>query len=84
METVEKELIDGWNLIAHPNYTVYSNAKSYVVMTADDEMALKFSVNSDTLSITNTSWDTKIDIRSDNKTITITTDPTYDEDEAEE
>jgi hypothetical protein len=44
-------------------------------------MALKFSVNSNTLSIDSTSWDTKVEVRSDNKTLTITNDPTYDEDE---
>lgn len=83
METIEKELVDGWNLIAHPGYTVYSNDKSYVVIYEED-MALRFSVNSHTLSIDNTSWDTKIEVRSDNKTLTITTDPTYDEIEDED
>lgn len=80
METIEKALADGWNLIAHPGFTVYSNDKSYVVIY-EEEMALKFSVNSNILSVDSTSWDTKIEVRSDNKTLTITNDPTYDEDE---
>ncbi|MEJ9233303.1 hypothetical protein ACFY5J_12675 [Peribacillus butanolivorans] len=79
METIKKELVDGWELIAHPDFTVYSNDKSYVVLH-EEEMVLKFSVNDDILKVDNTSWDTKIEVSLD-KTLTITTDPTYDEDE---
>ncbi|MGJ3198082.1 hypothetical protein [Peribacillus frigoritolerans] len=79
METIKKELVYGWKLIAHPDFTVYSNDKSYVVLH-EEEMVLKFSVNDDILKVDNTSWDTKIEVSLD-KTLTITTDPTYDEDE---
>ncbi|MED3762042.1 MULTISPECIES: hypothetical protein [Peribacillus] len=79
METIKKELVDGWKLIAHSDFTVYSNDKSYVVLH-EEEMVLKFSVNDDILKVDNTSWDTKIEVSLD-KTLTITTDPTYDEDE---
>ncbi|ECO1678023.1 hypothetical protein [Peribacillus frigoritolerans] len=80
METIEKVLADGWKLIAHPDYTVYSNYKTFVVMTSEDDLALKFTVANDILKVDNTSWDTKIEISGD-RTLTITNDPTYDEDE---
>lgn len=84
METIQTELVDGWKLIAHPDYTVFSNEKSYIVVQKDDmnEMIIAFSINNNTFSVTSCNWGLKFDFRSDEKTIAITTDPNeYEEDE---
>ena len=80
METVEKNLgSSDWSLVAHPDYTVYSNENSFVVMSSDNEMEMKFSIKEDTVAIDSIGWATKIEIRS-GRVIAITNDPTEEED----
>jgi hypothetical protein len=75
IETIEHKLATNWTLIAHPDYKVYSNENSYVVVDSDNSTVLNFTVDNTEVDIKHVTWEVAFKVNIDTRTITITSEP---------
>ncbi|MBT2690842.1 hypothetical protein J7I93_22130 [Bacillus sp. ISL-47] len=65
------ELLNGWTLIAHKAYKLFSNNNSYVLIDGDNEVMMQFVVNDQEFEVIQSSWNLNFKVISAFKTIKV-------------
>ncbi|PLR94171.1 hypothetical protein [Bacillus sp. T33-2] len=75
MATKRHPLLNGWYLIAHPTFKVYSNNNCYIVLDWDDDVVIRFAVLDHEIEVFGGSWNLNYKINLGFKTIKIVNEP---------
>lgn len=65
------QLLNGWTLIAHKSYKLFSNENSYVLIDQDTDVSMQFVVTEQELEILQSKYDLRFKIIPAFKTIKI-------------
>ncbi|HWO74386.1 MAG TPA: hypothetical protein VNM69_00560 [Bacillus sp. (in: firmicutes)] len=71
MANKSHQLLNGWTLIAHNSYRLFSNSNSYVVLDHDNDVALQCAVTEQDFEVISSSWNLKFKIIPAFKTVKI-------------
>lgn len=80
METKSNELANGWTLVAHKDFKLYSNDNSYLLLDKENAVLIQFSVQDNEFEVAQGSYDLNFKLNIGLKTVKILTEP-YDEEE---
>jgi len=56
MANKSHELLNGWTLIAHKSYKLFSNANSYVLLDHDNDVTMQFAVTEQDFEVISSNW----------------------------
>jgi len=56
MANKSHELLNGWTLIAHRSYKLFSNANSYVLLDHDNDVTMQFAVTEQDFEVISSNW----------------------------
>ena len=75
MSTKSNKLQNGWTLIAHPSYQVFTNKNSYVIVDEDNDLVIRFTLQENEIEIVGASWNLNYKINLGFKTLKIMNTP---------
>jgi len=56
MANKSHELLNGWTLIAHRSYKLFSNGSSYVLLDHDNDVTMQFAVTEQDFEVVSSNW----------------------------
>jgi hypothetical protein len=75
MANKSHELLNGWTLIAHKSYKLFSNDNSYVLLDQHNVVSMQFSATEQELEIFQSDYDLRFKMIPAFKTIKVLTQP---------
>ena len=75
MSTKSNKLQNGWTLIAHTSYQVFTNKNSYVIVDDDNDVVIRFNLQENEIEILGANWNLNYKINLGFKTLKIINTP---------
>jgi hypothetical protein len=75
MSTKSNKLQNGWTLIAHQSYQVFTNKNSYVIVDEDNDVVIRFNLQENEIEILGANWNLNYKINLGFKTLKIMNSP---------
>jgi allophanate hydrolase subunit 1 len=75
MANKSHQLLNGWTLIAHNSYKLFSNENSYVLLDQDDVVSMQFTATEQEFEVINSNYDLRFKMIPAFKTIKVLSVP---------
>jgi hypothetical protein len=79
METKSHELMNGWTIITHPSYKIYTNHNAYVLLDNDGDSVMRFAVQENEIEVFSSNWNLNYKLNLGFKTLKIKNHPDVNE-----